>query len=131
MLAVAWFTGTVFFLICYNGPCHKLPPALQLKYFEVSGEDQDIYAGVDLTDSRGLRYFPRLWCCPEFPCALQGSGCLCSRVSGMGFGVAGLLISPGACATSPASGAARLPQWLMKAYCPKMRTFSDGHEIQV
>ena len=84
VLAVAWFTGTVFFLICYNGPCHKLPPALQLKYFEVSGEDQDIYAGVDLTDSRGLRYFPRLWCCPGFPCALQGSGCLCSRVSGMG-----------------------------------------------
>ena len=58
---MAWLTGTVFFLIIYNGPCHKLPPALQLSYFEVSGDDQDLYAGVDLLDSRGLRYFPRLW----------------------------------------------------------------------
>ena len=62
MVAVAWLTATVFFLITYWSPCLPLPPKEQLVYFEASGEDQDFYAGISGADSRGLRNFPQLWC---------------------------------------------------------------------
>ena len=58
---VAWLTATVWFLVMYLGPCHKLPSRQQLHYYEMSGNDQDIYAGVTGADSRGLRFFPQLW----------------------------------------------------------------------
>ena len=58
---VAWLTATVWYLVMYWGPCHKLPSRQQLHYYEMSGADQDIYAGVTGADSRGLRFFPQLW----------------------------------------------------------------------
>ena len=61
MLAVAWLTGTAFFLATYTSPCHALPSPVQLQYYEMGTGDQDIFAGVDAIDSRGLRHFPRLW----------------------------------------------------------------------
>ena len=61
VLVVAWLIATTFFLICYASPCAKLPPKAQLQYFELGGDDQDIFAGVDDTDARGLKHFPRLW----------------------------------------------------------------------
>ncbi len=61
VLVVAWVIATVFFLVTYTAPCLKLPPSEQLKYFELGGSDQDIYSGIDDTDSRGLKHFPRLW----------------------------------------------------------------------
>ena len=61
VLLVAWLIATTFFLICYASPCAKLPPKAQLQYFELGGDDQDIFAGVDDTDARGLKHFPRLW----------------------------------------------------------------------
>ncbi len=75
VVVVAWVIATVFFLITYTSPCLKLPPAEQLKYFELGGSDQDIFSGVDDTDARGLKHFPRLWCgawsglgCPNLVC---------------------------------------------------------------
>lgn len=62
MLVVAWIIATVFFLVTYTAPCLKVPPAEQLKYFELGGSDQDIFSGIDDTDARGLKHFPRLWC---------------------------------------------------------------------
>ena len=62
VVVVAWVIATVFFLITYTSPCLKLPPPNQLKYFELGGSDQDIFSGVDDTDARGLKHFPRLWC---------------------------------------------------------------------
>ena len=61
VLAIAWLIATTFFLICYSCPCAKLPPKLQLQFFELGGDDQDIFSGVDDTDARGLEHFPRLW----------------------------------------------------------------------
>lgn len=61
VLAVAWLTGTVFFLATYTSPCRALPSPAQLHYYEMGSDDQDIFAGVDAIDSRGLRHFPRLW----------------------------------------------------------------------
>ena len=51
-----------FFLIAYSAPCLKLPPPERLAFFELGGDDQDIFAGGDDADSRGLKHFPRLWC---------------------------------------------------------------------
>lgn len=62
VLAVAWVIATVFFLVTYTSPCAKLPPPEQLKFFELGGSDQDFFSGVDDTDARGLKHFPRLWC---------------------------------------------------------------------
>jgi len=62
VLAVAWLTGTVFFLATYASPCRRLPPPGQLQFYEMGGGDQDIFAGVAGTDSRGLQLFPRLGC---------------------------------------------------------------------
>jgi hypothetical protein len=67
VVVVAWVIATVFFTITYSSECQKLPPPRQLQYFELGGDDQDIFAGVDDTDARGLKHFPRLWCC-SFPC---------------------------------------------------------------
>lgn len=61
VLTVAWLIATVFFVVCYASPCQKLPPRTQLQFFELGGGDQDIFAGVDDTDARGLKHFPRLW----------------------------------------------------------------------
>ena len=61
VLGIAWLIATVFFLICYSCPCAKLPPRAQLQFFELGGDDQDIFAGVDDMDSRGLKPFPRMW----------------------------------------------------------------------
>lgn len=65
---VTWVIATTFFLITYMSPCLKLPPPDQLKYFELGGSDQDIFSGVDDTDSRGLKHFPRLWCAQLWSC---------------------------------------------------------------
>ncbi|KAK9843640.1 hypothetical protein WJX81_000756 [Elliptochloris bilobata] len=62
VLVVAWLTGTAFFLAAYASPCRALPPAAQLQFYEMGTSDQDIFAGVHATDSRGLKHFPRLWC---------------------------------------------------------------------
>ncbi|CAL5218914.1 g660 [Coccomyxa viridis] len=62
VLGIAWLIASIFFLICYSCPCAKLPPRAQLQFFEQGGDDQDIFAGVDDMDSRGLKYFPRMWC---------------------------------------------------------------------
>ena len=59
---MAFVTATVSFLITYGSRCTKLPPPKQLAFYELGGADQDIFAGVDDADSRGLRHFPRLWC---------------------------------------------------------------------
>lgn len=76
---VAWIIATAFFLITYASGCKKLPPGSQLQYFELGGSDQDIFAGVDDTDARGLKHFPRLWCAyflgPNSVCGLH-STCL-------------------------------------------------------
>ena len=61
VLSVAWATATAFFLITYSAPCLKLPPPASLAFFELGGGDQDIFAGGDDVDARGLRHFPRLW----------------------------------------------------------------------
>ncbi|KAK9915826.1 hypothetical protein WJX75_004586 [Coccomyxa subellipsoidea] len=61
VLAVAWVIATVFFLVTYTSPCAKVPPPEQLKFFELGGSDQDFFSGVDDTDARGLKHFPRLW----------------------------------------------------------------------
>ena len=59
---MTWLTGTAFFLATYASPCRRLPPPGQLQFYEMGGGDQDIFAGVAGTDSRGLKHFPRLWC---------------------------------------------------------------------
>ncbi|KAL3138646.1 hypothetical protein ABBQ32_006406 [Trebouxia sp. C0010 RCD-2024] len=59
---VAWLVATAWFLVTYHSPCQPLPSKEQLSYYESSGEDQDIYAGVSGFDSRGLKFFPQLWC---------------------------------------------------------------------
>ncbi|DBA70944.1 TPA: hypothetical protein ACH3X2_011387 [Trebouxia sp. C0005] len=59
---VAWLVATTWFLATYSSPCQNLPSKEQLSYYENSGEDQDIYAGVSGFDSRGLKFFPQLWC---------------------------------------------------------------------
>lgn len=61
VLAVAWLISTTFFVICYASPCTQLPPKAQLQFFELGGDDQDIFAAVDDTDARGLKHFPRMW----------------------------------------------------------------------
>ena len=61
VVAVGWVTATVFFLITWASPCTRLPPAPQLAFYELGGNDQDIFAGVDGADARGLKHFPRLW----------------------------------------------------------------------
>ena len=58
---VAWLVATAWFLVTYHSPCQPLPSKEQLSYYESSGEDQDIYAGVSGFDSRGLKFFPQLW----------------------------------------------------------------------
>ena len=58
---MAWITATAFFLNVYSAPCLKLPPPDKLAFFELGGDDQDIFSGGDDTDSRGLKHFPRLW----------------------------------------------------------------------
>lgn len=58
---VAWLVATAWFLVTYHSPCQQLPSKEQLSYYESSGEDQDIYAGVSGFDSRGLKFFPQLW----------------------------------------------------------------------
>ena len=62
VLGVAWVTATAFFLLVYSAPCLKLPPPERLAWFEMGGNDQDIFAGGDDADARGLKHFPRLWC---------------------------------------------------------------------
>ncbi len=39
VLAVAWLSGTVFFLATYASPCRRLPPPGQLQYYEMGGGD--------------------------------------------------------------------------------------------
>lgn len=57
----AWMVATIWFVITWASPCQPLPSKEQLEYYESSGEDQDIYAGVSGYDSRGLKFFPQLW----------------------------------------------------------------------
>jgi len=93
---VAWLVATTWFIATYSSPCQNLPSKEQLSYYENSGEDQDIYAGVSGFDSRGLKFFPQLWyayppgslmlealcvmlCC--LPCTRAGAAASCSAVS--------------------------------------------------
>ena len=61
VVTVAWVTSTVFFLACWVGECKPLPSARHLSFYEMDGDEQDIYAGVDSVDPSGLKHFPRLW----------------------------------------------------------------------
>ena len=61
MIFVAWMVATIWFLVTYASPCQNLPSKEQLSYYENSGDDQDIYAGVSGYDARGLKFFPQLW----------------------------------------------------------------------
>ena len=72
---MAFVTATVFFLITYASRCAQLPPPKQLAFYELGGGDQDIFAGVDDADARGLRHFPRLWCAADPACSLHTRSC--------------------------------------------------------
>ncbi|KAK9853864.1 hypothetical protein WJX84_007554 [Apatococcus fuscideae] len=65
VVTIAWVTSTVFFLACWVGECKPLPSARHLSFYEMDGDEQDIYAGVDSVDPSGLKHFPRLWCAPD------------------------------------------------------------------
>ena len=62
VMAVAWLIATVFYLCSYLSPCRRLPSEQALGYYEAESELDDFYAGGVLTDRRGLKHFPRLWC---------------------------------------------------------------------
>ena len=84
VLAVAWVIATVFFLVTYTSPCAKLPPPEQLKFFELGGSDQDFFSGVDDTDARGLKHFPRLWCGSFMGSLKLAWGSMCSSMTDLG-----------------------------------------------
>jgi hypothetical protein len=86
VLAVAWVIATVFFLVTYTSPCAKVPPPEQLKFFELGGSDQDFFSGVDDTDARGLKHFPRLWCGSFMGPLKLARGSVCSSMTDLAAG---------------------------------------------
>lgn len=62
VMAVAWLIASVFFVASFVSPCRGLPSQRALGYYEAESELDDFYAGGALTDRRGLKHFPRLWC---------------------------------------------------------------------
>ena len=62
VMAVAWLIATIFFVVSFVSPCRSLPGHRALGYYEAESELDDFYAGGALTDQRGLKHFPRLWC---------------------------------------------------------------------